>query len=65
MQDHYLKVKQELNNLYPEYIKLSSTKENQLRLQELIDIISGLEYKLLGYIKSRKASKNHKRFRPY
>ena len=65
MKDSYLAIKQELEKLYPEYTKLSITHENQLRLQTLIDIISGLEYKLLRHINSRKTSKDQKRFKPY
>ena len=65
MKDTYSAIQQELEKLYPEYIRLSTTHENQLRLQELIDIISNLEYKLLRYIQSRKTSKNQNRFRPY
>lgn len=49
----YKEIKIKLNSLYLEYKKLNNTKEDHLRLDHLITIISKLEYKPIGHLKSR------------
>jgi len=49
----HLKTKRKLESLYLEYKRLNSTKEDNIRLDYLIEIISRLEYKFITQLKSR------------
>ena len=49
----HLETKRKLESLYLEYKRLNSTKEDNIRLDHLIEIISRLEYKFITQLKSR------------
>lgn len=49
----HLETKRKLESLYLEYKRLNSTREDNKRLDYLIDIISRLEYKFITQLKSR------------
>lgn len=45
------KIKRKLDKLYPKYKELNITKNEEL--EEMVDIISKLEYKYIKYLKIR------------
>ena len=49
----HLETKRKLKSLYFEYKILNKTKEDNIRLDYLIEIISRLEYKYITQLKSR------------
>jgi len=49
----HLETKRKLESLYLEYKRLNKTKEDNIRLDFLIEIISRLEYKFITQLRSR------------
>ena len=49
----FRKIRRKLNKLYPEYKQLNITKTDNVKLDQLIDNISKIEYKYIQYLKKQ------------